>query len=320
MKATPATATISQVPPRAASNARAMPTALLQALPYASWESTKRTLHLWTQIVGKIRLALAPHRNHWWHITLHVTSRGLYSPPLRSGDVFFDMTFDFDRHQLEVELSDGRVRQIALHDGRSVAAFYRELMQTLQDLGIRVKMLAKPYGVDMTTPFEQDEEHHSYDAEAVRRWWHILEWTADVFSAHADGFVGKTSPAHLFWHTLDLAMGQYSGRRAPARPGANRVEREAYSHEVVAVGLWAGDRNVPFPAYYTYTAPEPPTLTSMVLRPAGQASWTPSGSGHLGILPYEVVLGAGDQRATLLDFLKSGFEAGVTAAKWPPPP
>jgi hypothetical protein len=277
-------------------------------------------VHLWTQIVGKIRLALAPHRNHWWQVTLHLTSRGLYSPPLRAGDVFFDMTFDFNEGNLVIDLSDGRKTSFVLHDGLSVASFYRNLMQALDDFGIHVKIWTKPYGVDMTTPFERDEEHHSYDNDAVRRWWHIMLWTRDVYEQHADGFIGKTSPIHLFWHSLDLAMGQYSGRRAPLHPGTSRVEREAYSHEVIAVGFWSGDPNVRFPAYYTYTAPEPPTLVEIALQPPGQANWTPSGSGHIGILPFESVRSAEDPRATLLAFCKSGFEAGISAGKWPPPP
>ncbi|MBV8170689.1 MAG: hypothetical protein JO219_02030 [Candidatus Eremiobacteraeota bacterium] len=297
-----------------------MATTLLQALPYAAWEPTKRTLHLWTQIAGKIRLALAPHRNHWWHVTLHVNSRGLYSPPLLAGDVFFDMTFDFDRHVFEIAASDGRSVSRPLHDGLSVATFYRDVMKMLDGLGVRVRILAKPYGVDMHTPFADDEEHHSYDGDAVRRWWHILGWTRDVFEEHADAFIGKTGPMNVFWHTLDFALSQYSGRRAPERPGASRVEQEAYSHEVIAVGFWAGDANVPMPAYYTYTAPEPPTLTSMPLQPVSEAKWVPSGSGHLGILPYDAVFGASDQRGTLLAFLKSGFNAGFTSGKWPPSP
>ncbi|HZV78518.1 MAG TPA: DUF5996 family protein [Candidatus Binatus sp.] len=297
-----------------------MATALLQALPFASWEPTKRTVHLWAQIAGKIRLALAPHRNHWWHVTLHITSRGLYSPPLLAGDISFDMTFDFDRSVFEIEVSDGRTRTIPLHDGLSVATFYREVMKTLDELGIHVRILAKPYGVDMTTPFPDDEQHHSYDEDAVRRWWHILVWTRDVCEQHADGFLGKTSPVHLFWHSLDLAMAQYSGRRAPERPGASRVEREAYSHEVIAVGFWAGDVNIPMPAYYTYTSPEPPMLTTIALQPPGEGKWVPSGSGHLGILPYDAVYGAADQRGTLLAFLKSGFNAGFTTGNWPPSP
>ncbi|MBV8082155.1 MAG: hypothetical protein JOY86_04155 [Candidatus Eremiobacteraeota bacterium] len=292
----------------------------LPALPYEAWEPTKRTMHLWAQIVGKVRLALAPHRNHWWHITLHLTARGLYSPPLRYGDLFFDVTFDFNENELVITVSDGREHHMPLHDGLSVATFYRDFMQALRDLGIDVTIRARPYGVDMSTPFARDEEHHSYDSDAIRRWWHIMLWTRDVYEQHADGFIGKTSPVHLFWHSLDLAMGQYSGRRAPPRPQANRVEREAYSHEVIAVGFWAGDPNTPMPAYYTYTAPEPPTLIELPLRPPGQASWQPSGGGHLGLLPFSSVRSAEDPRGTLLDFCKSGFEAGVSAAKWPPPP
>lgn len=293
---------------------------LLPALPYESWEPTRRTVHLWAQIVGKIRLALAPHRNHWWQVTLHLTSRGLYSPPLRAGDVFFDMTFDFNEDKFVVDLSDGRKTSFALHDGLSVASFYRNLMGALHDYGIDVKIWTKPYGVDMTTPFERDEEHHSYDNDSVRRWWHIMLWTRDVYDQHADGFIGKTSPIHLFWHSLDLAMGQYSGRRAPEHPGASRVEREAYSHEVIAVGFWSGDTNVRFPAYYTYTAPEPPTLVEMPLQPPGQANWAPSGSGHIGILPFESVRSAEDPRGMLLAFCKSGFDDGFSAGKWPPAP
>ncbi|MEA2664213.1 MAG: hypothetical protein QOI11_1157, partial [Candidatus Eremiobacteraeota bacterium] len=189
------------------------------------------------------------------------------------------------------------------------------IVDALRALGIEARILAKPYGVPMTTPFAQDEEHRSYDRVMVRRWFDALLWTANVFEEFAGEFAGKQSPAHLFWHSFDLALARFSGRRAGGPPKADPVEREAYSHEVIAFGFWPGDPATPAPTFYTYTAPEPAGLTARPLRPDG-AGWYPSGAGHLGALPYDAVRGAADPRAALLEFLHAGYEAGTTSAGW----
>ncbi len=293
-----------------------MPHPMLAPLPYDDWKPTKTTLHLMCQIVGKIRLGHAPHRSHWWNVTLQPTSRGLTTMRMRRKDVFFEIEFDFIDHRTSIRSSNAREpMSFALHDGMSVADFYASLFAALAELGLHLKIVGKPYGMGVETPFRTDTEHASYDRVMVRRWWEAMLWSADVFDQFASGFAGKESPAHLFWHSFDLALARFSGRTAPGPAKTDPVEREAYSHEVVAVGFWPGDDKTPAPTYYTYTAPEPPELTSVPLRP-GRAGWFPSGSGHLGALPYDVVRESNDPRATLMDFVRSGFDAGARTAKW----
>jgi Family of unknown function (DUF5996) len=289
----------------------------LEELPYAAWEPTKTTLHLWSQIVGKIALKASALRNHWWNVTLKPTARGLRTERLSDGVRTFDIELDFVDHRAIVR-SGGAHDDVAfrLHDGLSVAEFYSALNTALAAFDIHVPIVAIPYGVaGLTTPFAQDREHHAYDAVMVRRWWNIVRWSADVFERFAVEFVGKQGPVQLFWHGFDLALGRYSGKRAPGPGSPNPVEREAYSHEVIAFGFWAGDPNSPAAAYYTYTAPEPPSLKSFPLKPEG-AGWNPAGNGHLGTVPYETIRTAADPAAALLAFLDSGFEAGKRAAGW----
>lgn len=286
----------------------------LQPLSYADWEPTLTTLHLFAQIVGKVRLASTPPRNHWWNVTLYVTEIGLTTGPMRVDETEFEIIFDFIQHRVIVFTPGGKHDGFKLRDGLSVAKFYKKLFRILDDLDLGVRILAKPYGMAVTTPFEEDEEHAAYDAKSVERWWAASRWTVGVFESYASDFAGKASPAHLFWHSFDWAMGRYNGKRAPARPGANHVEAAAYSHEVIAVGFWAGDPATNAAAYYTYTAPEPGTLTEQPL--ACGATWVSSGSGHLGVLPYEAVQRAAQPEAALLDFLRSGYAAGAKAAGW----
>ena len=289
----------------------------LDELPYAEWEPTKTTLHLWCQIVGKIALRSSALRNHWWNLTLRPTARGVRTERLSAGGRTFDIELDFIDHRAIVRSGDAHEDvTFRLHDGLSVAEFYAAQRAALAGFSIDVPIVGKPYGVaGLTTPFAEDREHRSYDAIMVRRWWNAVRWTADVFERFAVGFVGKQGPVQLFWHSFDLALGRYSGRRADGPPKTDPVEREAYSHEVIAFGFWPGDPNVPAPTYYTYTAPEPDSLTSFPLRPDG-AAWHPAGSGHMGTVPYDAIRGAGDPEAALLAFLRSGYEAGTRAAGW----
>jgi hypothetical protein len=286
-------------------------TATLPELPLDGWEPTKDTLHLWTQIVGKVRLALAPPRNHWWHATLYLDVRGLTTRRLHNAGITFQIRLDFVDHRLVVETSDGAAEGFDLVDGLSVAEFGERFHAALAGLGVDVGIREEPYGVPMTTPFADDREHASYDRDAVERFWRILDWTDGVFEEFAGWYCGKTSPVHLFWHSLDLAVTRFSGRRAPVSPTAGLVTREAYSHEVVSFGFWAGDRNVREPAYYSYTAPEPDGLRDSPLSPDA-ARW----SETLALLPYGVVRTAADPRATLLAFLDSAYQAGAGAAGW----
>jgi Family of unknown function (DUF5996) len=231
------------------------------------------------------------------------------------GGVTFQIDFDFVDHRLVTRTDAGVIESFELHDGLSVAGFDEELHATLRRLGVDVDIRETPFGVPMTTPFPRDSEHAAYDRDAVERFWRILDWTDTVFEEFAGWYCGKTSPVQLFWHSLDLAVTRFSGERAPVLPDADAVSREAYSHEVVSFGFWAGDRNVRSPSYYSYTAPEPPALRSQPLRPA-RAVWTESGSGSLAVLPYEDVRTAADPRTTLLDFLESAYRAGAGLAGW----
>ncbi|MDQ2664191.1 MAG: DUF5996 family protein [Candidatus Eremiobacteraeota bacterium] len=270
---------------------------MLAPLPFDEWKDTKTTLHLMCQVVGKIRLGHVPYRSHWWNVTLAPTARGLTTGRMRYREHFFEIEFDFVEHRLIVRISSAHeARSFALHDGMAVADFYRAVFATPGDLGMHVKILDKPYGIPIETPFSADREHTSYDKQMVRRYWEALLWSADVFDQFGREFLGKESPAHLFWHGFDLAMGRYSGKAASGPPKPDIVQQEAYSQEVIAVGFWPGDNSAPAASYYTYTAPEPPNLTSFPLAPAG-AGWFPSGSGHMGGLPYDAVRTADDPRA-----------------------
>jgi hypothetical protein len=288
----------------------------LPPLPLEEWRQTKDTLHLWAQIVGKVRMASSSPRNHWWHATLYVDVRGLTTRRMHSpGGVTFQIDFDLVDHRLVIETGAGAVESFELHDGLSVAAFDDELHATLRRLGIDVAIRETPFGVPMTTPFPRDAEHAAYDRDAVERFWRILDWTDSVFEEFAGWYCGKTSPVQLFWHSLDLAVTRFGGKRAPVLPDADAVTREAYSHELVSFGFWAGDQNLGEPSYYSYAAPEPPELRSQLLRPE-QARWTEFGFGSLALLSYEDVRNAADPRATLLSFLESAYRAGAELAGW----
>ncbi|HEY0393609.1 MAG TPA: DUF5996 family protein [Candidatus Elarobacter sp.] len=288
----------------------------LPDIPYPAWEATKTTIHLYAQIVGKIALKASSLRNHWWNCTLKPTARGIRTDRLHFDGTSFDIELDFVDHRAIVRASEHDEVAFALHDGLSVAEFFSSLQGVLGALGIDVPISAKPYGVAaLTTPFAQDHEHASYDAGAVRRWWDVIRWSSDVMEAFASEFTGKQGPVQVFWHSFDLALGRYSGRLAGGPPKDDPVSQEAYSHEVIAFGFWAGDANVREPTYYTYTAPEPASLTSFGLRPDG-ASWSAAGSGHMGTVPYAVIRGSSDPRAALLEFLRSAYEAGAEAAEW----
>jgi Family of unknown function (DUF5996) len=288
----------------------------LPELPLPEWEPTKDTLHLWAQIVGKIRMASTSPRNHWWHVPLYVDARGLTTRRMHGGDgVSFEIDFDFVDHRLVVRTNRGDVESFPLVDGLSVAEFDRQLHAALAGLRIDVQIRELPYGVPMTTPFPDDTEHASYDPDAVERFWRILDWTDGVFEEFAGWYCGKTSPVHLFWHSFDLAVTRFGGKRAPAMPDADAVTREAYSHEVVSFGFWAGDVNLREPAYYSYTAPEPSGLRERPLRPDA-AAWVEQGAGSMALLPYEAVRTSPDPRAVLLAFLESTYEAGADSAGW----
>ena len=285
----------------------------LPSLPLEDWEPTKDTLHLWAQIVGKVRMASSPPKNQWWHVPLYVDVHGLSSRLLHSAEgTPFEIRFDFAGHRLVVA-TPREEHGFDLVDGLSVAEFDEQLHAALGELDVQI--LEQPFGVPMTTPFPEDREHASYDRDAVERFWRVLDWSANVLEEFSGWFCGKQSPVQVYWHSFDLAVTRFSGRPAPALPDADPVTREAYSQEVISFGLWAGDQNVREPTYYSYTAPEPDGLRDRPLAPA-QAHWVEQGSGSLAMLPYDAVRGAGDPRRTLLEFLESAYEAGADAAGW----
>lgn len=284
-------------------------------IPLEAWRPTKNTLHLFCQIVGKIRLAMHPRINHWWHVPLYVSPRGLSTRtiPLKSGN--FEIEFDFNDHKLDIRTSDGRHEDFALFDGLSVADFYKSLFQNLEKLDIRPEIKAVPYEAPSTTPFAEDNENKSYDKEYVERFHRTLVVVDEILEEFRGRFVGKSTPVHMFWHSFDLALTRFSGKRVPPREGAGLVEREAYSHEVISFGFWFGDDKVPAPAFYSYVAPEPEGLAEEPLLPAS-AQWAESNGAHLALFMYENVRTASDPRTTALEFLESAYQSGARRAGW----
>ncbi len=284
----------------------------LPELHLVDWRDTKDTLHLYSQILGKIRLAATAPRNHWWNVPLYVDVRGLTTRRLHHRQTTFEIAIDFVDHALLVRTADGRARSFELGDGLPVADFHARLHALLGDLGIDVEIREEPFGVPMTTPFAQDVEHAAWDRDAIERFGRILDWSDSVFEEFSGWFTGKTSPVHLFWHSFDLAVSRFSGR--PGAPmDADAVTQEAYSQEVISFGFWPGDDTIGDAAYYSYTAPEPEGLRDQPLR---VGTWREFGSGSLAILPYESVQTAGDPRATLLAFCQGAYEAGARLAGW----
>ncbi|MGD9589263.1 MAG: DUF5996 family protein [Pyrinomonadaceae bacterium] len=284
-------------------------------IPLASWRPTKDTLHLYCQIVGKIRLVMHPRLNHWWHVPLYVTPRGLSTHTIPYSGGNFEIEFDLGKHALQITTSGGQVEDFALYDGLSVADFYGSVFANLAKLGIRPTIKAIPYEAPSTTPFAEDTEHRSYDREYVERFHRTLVTVDGILNEFRGRFAGKSTPVHMFWHSFDLALTRFSGKRVPAREGANIVEREAYSHEVISFGFWFGDDNVPAPAFYAYTAPEPPGLADEPLEPAS-AKWQESNGSHLGLFQYDDARVADDPRIAVLEFLESAYQAGAKRAGW----
>jgi hypothetical protein len=284
----------------------------LPELHLADWRATKDTLHLYCQIVGKIRLGTTAPRNHWWNVPLYVDVRGLTTRRLHHKHTTFEIAIDFVDHAVIVRTADGRTGAFGLGGGLPVADFDARVHTLLGELGIDVEIKEEPFGVPMTTPFPHDLEHASWDREAIARFGRILDWSDSVFEEFSGWFSGKTSPVHLFWHSFDLAVSRFSGRPAPPID-ADPVTQEAYSREVISFGFWAGDDNVGDAAYYSYTAPEPEGLRD---QPLSAGEWIEFGSGSLAILPYESVRTASDPRQRLLGFLQSAYEAGARLAGW----
>jgi hypothetical protein len=283
------------------------------SMPLAEWKDTHDTLHMWMQMIGKTRLALAPKQNHWWHVPLYVTARGLTSTPIAQGSRTFEVDVDFIDHRLVVTASDGAIADLALRP-RAVADFYREYLDVLARLGIAVKIWPVPTEVDHPIPFLEDRVHASYDPDQARRFFEMLRHADRVTKRFQGRFLGKSSPVHFFWGAFDLALTRFSGRRAP-EPKATEwwVLREAMSHEEISVGWWPGSGNVTEPAFYAYARPEPPGFAASAIRPAG-ARYDRELADFL--LPYATVCSAPRPDDMVLDFYQSVYDAAADLARW----
>ena len=281
-------------------------------LPWKEWEPTATTLHLWTQIVGKIRLALTPLQNHWWNVPLYLTARGLTTSAMFYQGALLDIEFDFVSHELHFRISSGANLSVPLRP-QSVADFYREFLLGLKVLGVSVEIHPVPVEIPNPIPFVEDRTHASYDADYAHRFWRILSATDRLFKKFSTPFLGKISPVHFFWGSFDLAVTRFSGRPAPPRAGADLITREAYSHEVISAGFWPGNGGFGEPAFYCYAAPSPAGLDKSTIGPP---------AGYFDPKLGEFLLKYGDARGTsspddaTLEFLQTSYEAAATLAKW----
>jgi hypothetical protein len=294
-----------------------MDTPAWPALPLEAWQKTSETLHLWFQVVGKVRLKQSPWINHSWHATLYVTPTGLTTSGIACGEHGFEIRFDFRRHLLEVQVSDGSEGSFAL-EPMAVATFYRKLMTMLKDLGVPVAIYHRPNEVADSIPFEDDEVHRSYDPEYANRFWRVLLQADRVFKIFRARFIGKCSPVHFFWGSADLAVTRFSGRLAPEHPGGipnlpDWITREAYSHEVCSAGFWWGGPGLPYPMFYSYSYPEPEGYKGAAVQP--KEAFHHAELGEF-VLPYDAVRLAQSPDDALLAFLQSTYEAAARFGHW----
>jgi len=278
------------------------------------WADTYPTLHMWMQIIGKIRLKLAPPVNHWWGAALQLCARGITTMPMPYNGASFEMIFDFCSHELQIRTNDNRMRTVKL-EAKSVADFYAETMAALAELGIAVKIWPMPVEIPSPIRFTEDRQHNQYAPAAASVWWRAMSHSAEVMNEFRAGFIGKSSPVHFWWGGFDLAVTRFSGRRAPERAGADAMTKEAYSHEVISAGFWPGSGTMNEPAYYAYAAPEPEGFKTAKVRPA-QAFYGDAGAGGEFFLKYEDVRTSSSPRQALMDFLQSTYDAGATLGHW----
>ncbi len=281
------------------------------ALILEEWQDTLATVHMWAQIVGKIRLELTPLINHWWNVPLYVSARGLTTSPMPYEDRIFEIEFDFLDHKLRIDCSDGALETIALRP-KSVADFYQEVMTALHDLGMDIRIWTMPVEIANPIRFDQDHVHKSYDAEYANRFWRALVKVDDVFKEFRTRFIGKVSPVHFWWGSFDHAVTRFSGRSAPPREGADRMTQEAYSHEVISHGFWLGGNGVEA-MFYAYGAPEPAGFSESKIKPSA-AFYTQDMKEFF--LPYDAVRQSPSPENALMDFMQSTYEAGANLAKW----
>src|SRR5437868_2729733 len=286
-------------------------------LPFPEWKDTCATLHMWTQIVGKVRLALAPWTNHSWHVTLYLTARGLTTSPIPAGNRLFEIRFDFLDHQLRILKDDGGLQVLKLQP-QSVASFYGSVMKALSALDLSVSINPTPNELPDPIPFDQDNIHRSYDPEYAHRFWRVLLSSDRVFKNFRSRFCGKCSPVHLFWGSFDLAVTRFSGRAAPAHPGGiphlpDAITREAYSQEVSSLGFWPGNDQIPTALFYSYAYPSPEGFADAKIKPVA-ASFHPQLREF--VLPYDDVRGAESPDDAVLEFAQTTYDAAATLAKW----
>jgi hypothetical protein len=285
---------------------------LLPALPFDSWKDTLATLHMWTQVIGKVRLKLCPLVNHFWNVTFYLTARGMTTGAMPYSRGTVEVRFDFIAHQLSIETSEGRMVALPLKP-QSVAEFYKAFMAALAELGVTLKIWTLPCEIPNPIPFEKDQLHAAYDPEAVNKFWRITVWVDQIFKKFRAGFLGKVSPVHFFWGSFDLAVTRFSGRRAPERPGADPITREAYSHEASSAGFWPGGGDIKGPAFYSYAAPEPAGFAERKVRPAA-AFYHPQLKEFL--LMYDDVRTAASPETALMEFLQSTYDAAADTGNW----
>ena len=282
--------------------------------PSSRWPDTYATLHMWMQIVGKIRLKLAPPVNHWWGAALQLCARGITTMPMPYNGAWFEMTFDFCSHELQIRSNDARTKVVKLQP-KSVADFYAETLAALAELGVAVKIWPMPVEIPSPIRFTEDTQHKSYDAASASIWWRAMGRSAEVMNEFRALFIGKSSPVHFWWGAFDLAVTRFNGRRAAERPGADAMTKEAYSHEVISAGFWPGSGTLNEPAFYAYAAPPPDGFATASVRPP-QAFYGDAGAGGEFFLKYEDVRTSASPHDTLMQFLQSTYEAGATLGKW----
>jgi hypothetical protein len=291
----------------------------LPELPLDAWERSKITLHLYSQIVGKIRLKMTPRKNHWWYLTLYVSPKGLttHAIPYMDGYQTFEITLNFLTHQLEVVTSRGDVGSIPLEDGLSVSQFYHQLFALLKQFDIPLKIVAVPFDVpNIDKPFADITEYHSYQKEYIERFWRIMMWVDGVFKEFSGRFYGKTCPVHLYWHHMDLAVTRFSGKKGPAMAADARLsDKDAYTHEVISFGFWAGDETVRGAAFYGYAYPSPEGLDKEPLHP-GIAQWVDNNGSAMAMLMYDDLRKEANPRQALLEYLESAYQAAAKLADW----
>jgi hypothetical protein len=285
---------------------------MLPTLPFDSWKDTLATLHMWSQIVGKVRLKLCPLVNHWWNVPFYITARGMTTSAMPYEQRHIEVQFDFIEHKILIETSEGRVVAVAM-EPQSVADFYKKFMAALAELGINVRIRTTPCEIPDPIPFDQDNTHSAYDPEAAHKFWRILLWVDQIFKEFRAGFQGKASPVHFFWGSFDLAVTRFSGRPAPERPGADSITREAYSHEVSSAGFWPGGGDVKGPAFYSYAAPEPSGFAEQRVGP--QAAFYHAQMKEF-LLMYDDMRTSGSPKDALMEFLQTTYNAAADLGKW----